>query len=421
MNLFDRARKALRGMAPAAAARPQYYNVACPEGHRLQGQRTEGYQAVRCPTCGEGIFVLPLSPLPEPPAPAGDSRRAARAVESASLDDAPLVLSDPPRHDLPEDEAAEVEIEWVDAPAGSAPIAEFDPSIVEVEPQAPVAPEPKPVRPAKVSAPAAPGPSARGGRRAVEIPPRPAPRPRVTWSEWAGKNRNTLIFGGAAAVVLLTAALLVRREQRRELPRFAELGRTEGIPALDAGEFDRAKELLVRAAAAVDSLGGAYEGADGIRQAAREVVLFTDLVPETLERILDEARSFDPIRWPEHFAALYRGRSILVDAAITSVPGEGGKEAFDLNYRIYAGSGANPSVRGRIDLAGFALFEGASFKPGDRVVFGGRLDSVQLGPEGDEWLVGLQPESGVMITHTKALQALGFYTADLDLDSEALP
>jgi DNA-directed RNA polymerase subunit RPC12/RpoP len=77
LNILDRARSLLQGITPTAPATVHYFSVACPEGHRLRGARTEGYQASRCPKCGERIFVLSRSPLPElsGPAPAWPSHR----------------------------------------------------------------------------------------------------------------------------------------------------------------------------------------------------------------------------------------------------------------------------------------------------------------------------------------------------------
>src|SRR5581483_434348 len=74
LNLGDRARTLLRGLTSSPPPRDQSFQVACSEGHRLRGERTEGYQALRCPSCGEGVFVLPRSPLPDPPLPAGEGR-----------------------------------------------------------------------------------------------------------------------------------------------------------------------------------------------------------------------------------------------------------------------------------------------------------------------------------------------------------
>ncbi|HEU5115773.1 MAG TPA: hypothetical protein VFT74_03780, partial [Isosphaeraceae bacterium] len=94
MDLLGRARKMLKGIGPGDSARPQYYSVTCPQGHSLRGLRTEGYQALRCPTCGEGIFVLPRSPLPEPAAPPARTRPVHASVARAdSFDDGSIPLA----------------------------------------------------------------------------------------------------------------------------------------------------------------------------------------------------------------------------------------------------------------------------------------------------------------------------------------
>lgn len=99
MSFLGRARKAL-GDWGAKELGPQYYDVACPEGHRLSGERLETYQALRCPACGLGVFILPKSLLPEPPRPATkaapklDEELGARI--SRRLDEDPEELVDAP-------------------------------------------------------------------------------------------------------------------------------------------------------------------------------------------------------------------------------------------------------------------------------------------------------------------------------------
>src|SRR3954447_2003141 len=84
------------GLAGHSPKVPQLYQVCCVEGHRLRGERTEGYQALRCPTCGEGIFVLPRSPLPEPVAPTAAREPQVQPVDDAAgRDEEPIALSNP--------------------------------------------------------------------------------------------------------------------------------------------------------------------------------------------------------------------------------------------------------------------------------------------------------------------------------------
>ena len=63
---------------------------------------------------------------------------------------------------------------------------------------------------------------------------------------------------------------------------------------------------------------------------------------------------------------------------------------------------------GRIDLTGFRHFELTKPKVGDQVTFGARLASFTRDIGRGEWLVGLVPDSGVSITHRRALEALGW-------------
>jgi hypothetical protein len=208
------------------------------------------------------------------------------------------------------------------------------------------------------------------------------------------------------------------------LPRIAELGRGEGLKALDEGRFDTAHQLLSAARRAVDSLGGAFEGADAIRHGAEEAAIFTNLVPRPLEAILEEAARIPTEDWPSHFETLYQGRAIVVDAHFTSVPQAEGSGRYDLDYRIVQeGEGGRPPRIGRIALNGFRLFELAKPKAGDAVRFGARLAGFWFDPSTEEWLVALEPESGVYLTHPEALTALGWPSPNAlaDDDEEGQP
>ena len=47
-------------------------------------------------------------------------------------------------------------------------------------------------------------------------------------------------------------------------------------------------------------------------------------------------------------------------------------------------------------------------KKGDHVIFGARLASFQYDADNEEWVIGLEPKSGVSITSTKALETVGW-------------
>ena len=114
-----------------------------------------------------------------------------------------------------------------------------------------------------------------------------------------------------------------------------ERGRDEGLPALDAGEFDRAYQLLSAAKAAVDALGGVGEDADKIRDAAKEAAIFVNLCPDTLEDMLAEAGRIDPDAWASKFETLYKGRSYIFDTFIESTPQDGDTGAYEIAYVVF--------------------------------------------------------------------------------------
>jgi hypothetical protein len=389
----------MQGWSAPPPGRAQGYRVACAGGHWLSGQRTEGYQALRCPTCGEGIFVLPRSPLPEPVAPAPSAPARAVTHFPSAFDDDPIPLTDPipAASSTMTDEVAEVEIDWVD-----------DGPEVEAEVQWEPTPAATPAPP-RVEAAPAPRPAPR------KTPPRPAtppPAPRPPWDAkaWAIRHRNALLVAGV--LVLISGAVLARwrRQRLEELPRIAEIGRTEGLKRLDAGDFHAAKKLLADAASAVDSLGGKYEGADSIRQGALEAAILTDLVPEPLEQLLEgAATASDPKDWSSRFAGLYRGRSIVLETTVMAVPDPARPGSpFEIDARVYFGRGPRPEGKARFDLTGFALFESINPKVGESRIIGARLGSLDLDIVTGEWVFTLEPDSGVLITHRKALEVIGW-------------
>jgi hypothetical protein len=378
LDLFGRARKVLEKLGTAEPPGPQFYRVACPEGHILRGQRTEGYQALRCPACGQGVFILPVSPLPEPPAPVAERprRRPARPA-----DEGPIALTEPPPSVVepdPEPPGPEVEIEW-DEPA-PAP----RPRPAPTEPTRPAAPgRPAAARPRPTSRPVA-ADVASGPR--VRVPVRPGLTARLR------RHRLPLAVLGVVALVLGTFAVRFRSERFAELPQVAREGREAGIEALAAARFDVARQRLETAARALERLRD--PDAPAVRQVAREAAIFADLAGRGLEEIVDQAANHtDSTEW---FETLYRDRAILVDDVVPDDPAQG------LNYLILAGR-----RRGRLDLAGFTLL--ADKKPGDPVTFGARLRSIRLDND-DVWRITLQPDSGVFLTHEaswKAFEAIG--------------
>jgi hypothetical protein len=383
VNLFGRARKALGGASEPPA--PQAYRVACPEGHILSGQRTEGYQALRCPACGEGVFILPRSPLPRPPAPVAQRTRRRRPVQTVA--EGPIELMDAPAEVELAEPQVEVEIQWEDdVPAAPPPRPQPPPEEAPAEPARPAprkgtaAARSAPSRPA-ARPPRPPAPRPQPAARVIEIPAeRPGLRQRIY------RKRHALAVLGLVTLIAGTVGVRILRRQFENLPKVASANRAEGLEALVAGEFDAAKRKLDTAAWALERLGD--PDAAGVRQQASEAAVLADLANRTLEEILEDVATRDD--GPSQFEALHRGRSIIVEARVQPGP--------DLDYRILAGA-----RHGRIDLDGFALLEGK--RPGDVVIFGARLESINLGDD-NVWLVGLEPDSGVFLNSPEARKAL---------------
>ena len=466
-GLLDRAKRWLQRDETAETPSSQSFSVVCSQGHRLHGQRNAGYQALRCPTCGAAVFVLPASPLPEPRAPLSHSRPSATAAPRtpasprnwndpipAAFGYEPVALSDPPL-DPGDNPLVGLPPAASHPPAGRRDHAPPRETYIEVADDAPVdgAVEWADVDPLAAGPDPAAAPPSHSKSRPTDLPGRPAvkptrkplkaaaagpaqPRPRVQIDAEAGRvviadeprssfldrlnrRRNPLIFLGVTAVVIATATLRFERARRAEAPALAERGRTQGLRALDEGRFVDAYQILSRAAAAVDILDGKVEGADEIRQAAREAALLNDLTPDPLETILDAASRAPPETWDARFASDYKGRSIVLEAGVVSARDPDSENSIDLDYRIYPnGEGSRPPAVARLDLKGFRLFELAGTKPGSRVVFAARLASLRFDPAREEWRVGLEPDSGAFITHSLALETLGWPGTDERTETE---
>ena len=463
MKFLGRAKKFLRELASEPEGKVQYFNVTCASGHRVRGERTEGYQALRCPACGDGVFVLPRSPLPEPPAPARPSPSKGASRSQAWVDDGPVELTDPGRVALDsrgdEPGMADAEIIWDDPPAetsrssgrnqgreqptgaGPASTEEGEPFWEEDLTRAAAARSAdtadrrqKPRDPASRAVAGSPRPTSNrrsapaAGARRSRPDNSPATAPIEVVAGRRRPSRLTLVLIFVPLLVVTAVAWRFRRSQMQEYPLIAERGKTEGIPALEEGNFDKAYQLLSAAKSAVDSLGGAVADAEEIRTAAAEAAIFNDRSPLLLEEMLEEAGRADPAAWPSKFETLYRGRTILIDSIISDAPAPGASSGYTIEYVVLPPGGtsnfsgakdAPPERIGLIDLTGFKLFETAGTRKGDHVTFGAKLASFQH--DGTVWRIAFEPDSGVFITHTKALEAIGMTggtSADAPLENQ---
>ncbi len=95
------------------------------------------------------------------------------------------------------------------------------------------------------------------------------------------------------------------------------------------------------------------------------------------------------------------------------MPDGRGNGRYELEYRIFRpGEADRPQSVGRIDTTGFRLLELQKPRKDDHLIFGARLASFRFDVDREEWLVAFMPESGVTMTHIKALEALGWPSAN---------
>src|SRR5262249_4997994 len=149
------------------------------------------------------------------------------------------------------------------------------------------------------------------------------------------------------------------------------VNKTEGLAALDAGQFDEAKLKLGRAARALELLGAHDPESVKVRGLAAEAAILADLARASLEEIVEEAARLGDEQWGPRFDAVYPGQAVILDPPLVAGPAGG---PLELDYRILVGRGPVPARVGRVDLKGLRVLE--TSKSGDAVLFGARLASV---------------------------------------------
>lgn len=183
---------------------------------------------------------------------------------------------------------------------------------------------------------------------------------------------------------------------------------TEARQALAAGNFQLAVAALDAARTASDQLQGVLfaEELRQLRQLHRQAALLADLLDQPLGDILHQAvASADEQDWQAIFARRYRGRAVVFEAEVR----RDASGRYHLGYALAAGQ--QPATLEMSDLALLALL------PLDapvRLLFGGRLASIRRERFG-EWVVRLEPDSGVLLTDTDAVVGLGLDPREPDL------
>jgi hypothetical protein len=427
MPLFDRKSRA-RGRAgePVAAMR---FEARCPAGHEITGQRTESFQAVRCPECGDGIFIGPTSWLPVPPAasrfeliPLGSIRDVSASAKSGpaspgqveaidgdsddTIDAIPLKgadrYSDDPGQGLPvNDPAANFDV----VPTRDIADGDFQKLIDKDADRRATEARDRQKQDQKRNSEEkprhAPGPESEddSGEFEIEAAPRIPLHRRIGTRVW--------VILGVILIIGLTIRVQIRQNYRDRIPEIVKKARTDGLTSLDAGHFDEAKQILTEGSEAFDYLRDDSDDAQAVRQAAKEASILADLVGRPLDEIIDRFAAGEAGK--ADFRTLEKGRSIVVEARVTGTPDMG--EGYDLDFRVPVGPGPTPArPLGKLDVKNLELLTNLKPNLGETVLIGVRLSDLEL--IDGVWSIRLDPKSGVLMTRWAALQAIGWPVTD---------
>lgn len=433
MKLFERGGK--RGSNQQEPVENLRFDARCPAGHRIEGERSREFQAIRCPECGEGIFILPTSWLPVPPAARINeiiplhAVGLARVVEADTDDDEveleepaenpdtesgkragkPIRLKDhqpkPASKELSDDPAAKYQVQEAASPSDAqlTRLARMDADQKKLAAEVQAKPMPKSAEPSikkdqfDDSDPEDDDPAGQPGRPFLR---RPSPR--------------VAIGLGVILVIGLTVFMQLRQRHREQLPHLAQRGRTEGLQKLKDGKFDEAKMILGAAADAYMEMKDNSETARQIIHASREAAILADLVGRPMEEILDRFAAGGA--GVSEFESLDKGRSLVVESRVIATPENGGR--YDIDYRVAVGPGPS-SARplGRLDLDRLKLMKDLKPAVGDSILIGVRLENLELAD--GQWLVRLAPDSGVQLTNWDALATLGWPVTERQKKDEA--
>jgi hypothetical protein len=173
-----------------------------------------------------------------------------------------------------------------------------------------------------------------------------------------------------------------------------------GQAALAEGNFQSAVEELDAAhrywTARPDTLS-ASEGRQ-LTQLQRQAALLADLLTESLEEVLGRLSGLPEREGRSVFSRRYQGKAVVLYARVR-------RDAAGQYHGDYALSdGDRPA---RLELADLRLLAALPLEDGPLLLFGARLARVRREPAGT-WVLGLEPDSGVLLTDRGAALACCF-------------
>ncbi len=124
-----------------------------------------------------------------------------------------------------------------------------------------------------------------------------------------------------------------------------------------------------------------------LRRWARQTALVADLSPESLGEIVRHAAGLDAREWQLVFDARYRDKAVILDAAVTRLPGN----RYTVDYQL-----DDNGSSGEWDFDDLAILKTLNLERSKRLILGLRLAAVER--VGNHWVVRPRPDSGVLFT-----------------------
>lgn len=371
---------ALTEPAPAAP-----FEITCPCGNTLSGDRLPTHQFVSCAQCGQKAFVLPLNvyPLTTPYKPPSDA--AAKSADDGSA---------AAREEYPDDLKPPV--------SSQAPIVKGSKAIGR-----------------KVKPPVIP----------ITLPqdaPPPTPSLVDRWSERLARRLHSLrqswrvwhtITASTFVVLAITGLILWRQAAISSARQLVDAATKAGIEALKRGEFNEADTQLKQAVAAFDLLGIHTDASRMVRQYAAEAHAAANLVETPFEEGLPELRGEQFSReWKESVRRHYAGKWLIFDSYAERDRASlvANRWKFDLPLQ----------VAGRTTVVLLEPSSGKSFFPaGDdsaRMILAGQIEEIELPGNDSELRIHLRGDTYKLWVHDEVLESLGLHSPDPDLQKETL-
>jgi DNA-directed RNA polymerase subunit RPC12/RpoP len=166
--------------------------------------------------------------------------------------------------------------------------------------------------------------------------------------------------------------------------------------ALALGHARTARMALEQALALQEHQPSSRAERRRLTQLHRQAALGADLLEVPLQDVVRHADDLPHAEWQAVFRERFRGRSVILDAEVSR--DAAGK--YKLDYQlVVAGKEA------RVEIADLDLLRALRLDQPQRLIFGFRLAGLERIGNGP-WVIRLQGDSGVLLTHRGLLEAL---------------